>query len=401
MWILGLAIVGAVDLGIVALFEARKLAKAHRGRPLIAPGRDWRREAVRFTTRAVAFCSIFALVPAVTGALRMTPSDPVTSTLWAYEGDATVVDVSSGKNPWVRLSLESGQEVVLKGLSTFELNEDFDNGDWDTPRHVTVRCQAWHSWIPLTGGYVSAWCENPRFGEERVPGTTQAPRIPSGGMTTLRRPFLLIAAPALAALLTLSACAAPGGSAGSPTTQGATAGGAQVPGGTEARAASGDAAAILTAAGLSGLGSAPAEAVVETLEAIPVNERPTGLAASVTSDAVQLTGADGVQASLPLERFYLSVAPFISTTHECTFHAPVGCKGELADTEASFTITDAGTGEVLFSGTRRTASNGFAGFWLPWDRTVTVVVQARGKRGSVTTGTGAGDPTCLTTLRLS
>jgi hypothetical protein len=166
VWILGLAIVGAVGLGLVALFEARKLAKAHRGRPLITPGRDWRREAVPFTTRAVAFCSIFALVPAVTGALRMTPSDAVTSTLWAYEGDATVVDASSGKNPWVRLSLESGQEVVLKGLSTFELNEDFDNGDWDTPRHVTVRCQAWHRWFPGEGGYVSAWCENPRFGEE-------------------------------------------------------------------------------------------------------------------------------------------------------------------------------------------------------------------------------------------
>ncbi len=220
-------------------------------------------------------------------------------------------------------------------------------------------------------------------------------------MTTLRRPFQLTAAPALAALLALSACTAPGGAGEGTSAESTTAGGARVPGGAEAQAGSGDAATILAAAGLGELGSAPAETVVEALEAIPVNERPDGLSASVTAGAVRLSGADGAEASLPLDRFYLSVAPFIATTHECTFHAPVGCKGELASTEARFTITDAASGEVLASGTRRTASNGFAGFWLPTNRAVTVFVEAAGKSGSVTTGTGPNDPTCLTTLQLS
>ncbi|RII43315.1 hypothetical protein DWB68_03175 [Galactobacter valiniphilus] len=219
-------------------------------------------------------------------------------------------------------------------------------------------------------------------------------------MTTSRRPYLLISAPALAALLALSSCTAPGEAGDGSSAQSATAGGVRVPGGAEAQAGSGNAVTILTAAGLGELGSAPAETVVEALEAIPVNERPDGLSASVTAGAVRLSGADGAEASLPLDRFYLSVAPFITTTHECTFHAPVGCKGELASTEARFTITDTSSGEVLASGMRRTASNGFAGFWLPTDRAVTVSVEAAGKSGSVTTGTGPNDPTCLTTLRL-
>ncbi|WP_394160465.1 CueP family metal-binding protein [Galactobacter valiniphilus] len=229
-------------------------------------------------------------------------------------------------------------------------------------------------------------------------------------MTTLRRLPLLLAAPALAGLLALGACSAPGqagsGQAGSaPENHGTTTPASPAPGGASAgdqsADAAGDAAAILAAAGLKDVDAADPEAVVEALEAIPVAERPEGLAASVTAGAVRLRGADGAEASLPLQRFYLSVAPFVSTTHECTFHAPVGCKGEQANASARFTITDADTGEVLVNEEVSTADNGFAGFWLPADRRVTVTATVGGKSGEVTTGTGADDPTCLTTLRLS
>lgn len=224
-------------------------------------------------------------------------------------------------------------------------------------------------------------------------------------MTTLRRLPLLLAAPALAGLLALGACSAPGQAGSAPENHGTTAPASPAPGGASAgdqsADAAGDAAAILAAAGLKDVDAADPEAVVEALEAIPVAERPEGLAASVTAGAVRLRGADGAEASLPLQRFYLSVAPFVSTTHECTFHAPVGCKGEQANALARFTITDADTGAVLAEGERVMADNGFAGFWLPVERRVTVTATVGGKSGEVTTGTGADDPTCLTTLQLS
>lgn len=238
-------------------------------------------------------------------------------------------------------------------------------------------------------------------------------------MTTLRRhiPRSLFssstakaagAAAAVAALLAVSACTpAPAGEnapvSGAPSSADSGATGTSGAQG-EASAGTASAARILSNAGVPQLASVTPEQLVDRLEALPVAQRPGGLQSSVTAATISLKDAgSGETAELPLpsEKFYLSIAPYAQTTHECTFHAPTGCQGELSSANVGVKIVDAESGEEYVNRTVKTADNGFAGFWLPAGRTVSVTMTVEGKSGTVTTGTGAGDPTCLTTLRVA
>ena len=194
-------------------------------------------------------------------------------------------------------------------------------------------------------------------------------------------------APAAAAVaaLTLSACSVPEPEGNVPT------GGSASVSGEE----------LLAEHGLDGL---DAEEVIERLDTMPVEERPTGLMASVQPDT--LVVSDGQQGQeteldLPEERFYLSMAPYVEGTHECHFHSLTTCLGELSDEEIDVTITDDADDSVLVEETTRTFDNGFAGYWLPSGIDATVTVEHDGHTGSTQVSTGGDDPTCLTTLELS
>lgn len=160
-----------------------------------------------------------------------------------------------------------------------------------------------------------------------------------------------------------------------------------------------DAEAILAGHDLAGLDG---RGLVDRLEATPVADRPTGLYASIRPEAVLLTGADGAEAAVPLpsEEFYVSIAPYVDQTHECFFHSLTTCLGELPD--ETFDVTFTGDdGDVLFDETVQTQDNGFVGLWLP--RGVTGTLTMTGAAGDVTLplGTGADDPTCVTTAQLA
>ena len=158
----------------------------------------------------------------------------------------------------------------------------------------------------------------------------------------------------------------------------------------------GDAGALLAAHGLEGKSGAE---VVEALDRLDA-ERPLPLAASVRYDEVLLS--DGTtQAALPLDgdQFYLSLAPYETTTHECYFHNLGSCQGELADVEVRVRITT-DSGEVLVDEDATTYANGFIGFWIPKDVAGTVVVTKDGKRAESRFSSDAEGPTCLTTLQL-
>jgi hypothetical protein len=124
--------------------------------------------------------------------------------------------------------------------------------------------------------------------------------------------------------------------------------------------------------------------------------------ASVRPDELVLTDADGAERALDLpdDRFYLSVAPYVSTTHECFHHSLTTCKGELSDEKVQVTVTD-DTGKVLVEKQTRTFDNGFVGLWLRRGTTGTIEVEYDGKQGRARFGTGEDDPTCLTTLQLT
>jgi len=157
---------------------------------------------------------------------------------------------------------------------------------------------------------------------------------------------------------------------------------------------------ILAAYGLVGL---DARQVIDRLESTPVDARPPDLRASIRPGQLLLsdprTGAS-TALDLPAGQFYLSIAPYLDTTHECFHHSLTTCRGELAAKPIHVSITDRATGRSLVDKTVLTFDSGFAGFWLPCGIDATLRVEYGGRTASADVSTGPGDPTCLTTLHL-
>lgn len=165
-WLIVCLFLGWLIVVPMALFEVlRPLRRALDGELRAQWDEIWR-ERIRHVARFFALLCVIPVAISGVAAVRMLPADEVTSRTWSYEGDAHVIEASSGRQSWVKLGLASGHEVLLKGISSFELNEEFDSVPWGVSLPVTVRCQAWHRWFLGEGDYVSAWCENPRFGED-------------------------------------------------------------------------------------------------------------------------------------------------------------------------------------------------------------------------------------------
>ncbi len=57
------------------------------------------------------------------------------------------------------------------------------------------------------------------------------------------------------------------------------------------------------------------------------------MSASITSDELIVTDSNNKETTydLPEDEFFVSIAPFINTTHPCTNHSLTGCQGELVD----------------------------------------------------------------------
>ena len=150
-----------------------------------------------------------------------------------------------------------------------------------------------------------------------------------------------------------------------------------------------------------GIATDDAQAIVEGLDTLPVDKRPSpdDLIASVRPTELVLQPGD---VTLPLEGagFYLSIAPYVNQTHPCDFHSLTTCLGELQNTPLELTVTDVATGDVIVSEITATADNGFVGIWLPRDGEFNVRVVGEQGRAEQRVTTGADDPTCLTTMQL-
>lgn len=141
--------------------------------------------------------------------------------------------------------------------------------------------------------------------------------------------------------------------------------------------------------------------IIDELDRLDLEERPTDLMASVQVDELVLSDTeDEVALELPEDRFYVSVAPYVTQTHECFYHSLTTCTGELGGEDVRVTVTD-DTGKALYDEQTTTFDNGFVGIWLPRDVSGTIEVEYDGKRGEVDFGTGEEDPTCVTTLQLA
>lgn len=144
--------------------------------------------------------------------------------------------------------------------------------------------------------------------------------------------------------------------------------------------------------------------VIDRLDRAPLDERDDAVAASIRTDRVVLSDVDGsqVELAMPDGLTYISFAPYRTQTHDCTFHAPSSCVGELRNTELQLTITDLATGETHVDEKTQTFDNGFVGAWLPRgiDAEVVIVVADSEARAVIST-VNDDDPTCITTLPLA
>ncbi len=200
--------------------------------------------------------------------------------------------------------------------------------------------------------------------------------------TRSRRPILAVTA--ALALTLVAGCTASGGAPG------ADGDGASSTTATQPSAASHPL--------IDGLG---ATAVVDTLEALPVAERPDDLMVSVRPDMLVVTDAYGEREQpLPDDLFYLSVAPYLTSNHDCYFHSLTTCRGELGGAVVQVrAVSD--DGQTLLDETRTAADNGFVGLWLPRDISGTLTLTVDGSSATADFSTGADDPTCVTTMQLA
>lgn len=151
-----------------------------------------------------------------------------------------------------------------------------------------------------------------------------------------------------------------------------------------------------------GFDIADPKALIDGLDALPLAERPTGLIASVRPSELVLQPGSPDELILPTGDldFYLSIAPYVDQTHDCTFHSLTTCVGEQQGAAIEVLVTDTATGEVVLRDTTQTASNGFIGVWLPRDRELVVSLTSDAGTAEQTVKTGKSDLTCLTTMQL-
>ncbi|OFR66880.1 CueP family metal-binding protein [Corynebacterium sp. HMSC078H07] len=141
--------------------------------------------------------------------------------------------------------------------------------------------------------------------------------------------------------------------------------------------------------------------IVDKLDHMSKDERNSDLLASVRPNELILTSEQG-QASLPLpeDKFYVSIAPYVSATHDCFNHSLSTCTGELGKEDIHVTITDDDGNELVNEDTT-TSDNGFIGYWLPADKKGTITIKQDGKTGEVPLDTSEEGATCITTLQMA
>ena len=159
-------------------------------------------------------------------------------------------------------------------------------------------------------------------------------------------------------------------------------------------------AAILAEHGLDGL---DVRELVETLDAMPLSKRTETVTTSITAETLTLTDQHGHTAEVPMpsDEIYVSAAPYQSQTHDCYYHSPTGCLGELRNADVAVTVTDTATGEVIVDEDTRTLDNGFVGIWLPRgiETSISITHEDRTATSALST-VGDDAQTCLTAMRL-
>lgn len=125
------------------------------------------------------------------------------------------------------------------------------------------------------------------------------------------------------------------------------------------------------------------------------------VSAIITSNELIVTDSENNKTTydLPKDEFFVSIAPFVNTTHPCTNHSLTGCQGELVEKDFDVFIQDE-DGNVVVDETMTSFENGFIDLWLPRDKKYQVKIEYNGKVAKSEISTFDGDNTCITSMQL-
>lgn len=138
--------------------------------------------------------------------------------------------------------------------------------------------------------------------------------------------------------------------------------------------------------------------VVEMVNVLDARiDEPSTLNVSITPTTLILYD-DGVEYDfdLPKDKFYVSFAPYINSTHPCGQHNLVSCRGELKNETFHVTITQ-NDGSILVDDNLTSMDSGFIGLWLPKDIEGTIRVEYNDLYIETTIFTFDQSDTCITT----
>ncbi|MDF2700696.1 MAG: hypothetical protein K0Q49_2259 [Haloplasmataceae bacterium] len=141
------------------------------------------------------------------------------------------------------------------------------------------------------------------------------------------------------------------------------------------------------------------EQIVAKLEH-STNEDPSLYAAIKSSKLILGDDDNEFSLNVPNDKFYLSLAPYINTTHPCGNHNLITCRGELKNQTMNILIKDS-RGKVIIDDDYTSYSNGFIGVWLPKNISGTITVTYNGLSATTDISTNSNSNTCLTTMKLS
>lgn len=155
-----------------------------------------------------------------------------------------------------------------------------------------------------------------------------------------------------------------------------------------------------TANGLAAFDGRSAEEIIEELDQTPVTERATTFRASIHADELILSDqSEQISIEMPADKFYVSVAPYTSQTHDCFYHSLTTCTGELSNAPITVTIIS-DSGDTIIDESTTTFDNGFIGMWLPRNLHGTLTIEYEGLTATQPISTDSDAPTCITTTRL-
>jgi len=106
-----------------------------------------------------------------------------------------------------------------------------------------------------------------------------------------------------------------------------------------------------------------------------------------------------IKKTIPIDSFYVAIAPYINTTHTCETHYPSSCDGEIKEKTLKVIVTDEST-NILFNGNIKTLKNGFFELWLPRNKNIKIDIQYNSSIGTEIIPTKDDSRTCITTIKL-